>query len=197
MVLRTCNLSKWARVIIPKPQALLKAFFHHYWSEISLNTTNRWPVTEIRCKHSILPLSSPPIPFSQQYKAMHNVQSDKCCGARQPPVLCIMVASSAVPWEKWTLGLGWLKLINRSVRVRDFQGQARGPSSWHVMLIGFVLHGRAGGCGTLRLSDAVVSASAALHHSEGETAAVLNPSRQGEACQPGDIQPKITLHNFC
>ena len=40
---------------------------------------------------------------------------------------------------------GCLKLINRPVRVRDSWARQRGPSPWHVMLIGFVLGVCAGG----------------------------------------------------
>lgn len=47
---------------------------------------------------------------------------------------------------------------------------------------------------TLRLSDAVVSRSTALHHSGKRLAGVVNPSSPREHCQRKDIQPKITLH---
>ena len=164
-----------------------------YWADISLNTANRWSALK-ECIHYTCLFPTPPFFFSlMEHKAVHNVQSDKCSTVRQnpstpptPTPLYTSLPGSAVVCEKWTLGLVCLKLINRPAEVRNSRAKLWvhpcGMWCWLALSCAAALEER-----TLRLSDAVVSWSSALHHPGEETAAVLNPSSPGEHRQSCEI----------
>lgn len=114
-----------------------------YWVDISLNTPNRWPGLSKGWVHLL-----PRFPFfPPEHKAAHNVQSDKYSSAHVHPLPLrsyTSLASSAVVLQGENSGIGTAEVDESSCEGEKLQGQAVGPSPWHVMLIGFVLCGHSG-----------------------------------------------------